>query len=78
MNTKIYKRQWEAPSHSGEDKVYKVSLKHTGQYVCSCPHNIFRKEECQHIRDIKAFEVKRIEAEEAWREANRYGVAVLA
>lgn len=49
-----YKRQWEVASFSDTGKVYKVSEDMQGNFVCSCPHHIFRKVECKHIRMIKA------------------------
>ena len=78
MNTKLYSRQWEVPSDTDSDKVYKVSLKHNGTYVCSCPHNIFRKVRCRHIEHVEEFEVRRKEAERAARAASQFGIACLA
>jgi hypothetical protein len=60
MNRNIYKRQWEVESFENE-KVYKVSEKHTGEFVCSCPHNIFRKIICKHILEVKGYdEIKKV------------------
>ena len=78
MNRRIYQKQWEVPSDTNSEKVYKVSLKWVGEYVCSCPHNIFRKLTCRHIQHVLAFEVARKEAEEKAREAKRFGIEVIA
>lgn len=48
-----YKRQWEVASFTDTRKVYKVSEDMEGHFVCSCPHHIFRKVECKHIRMIR-------------------------
>lgn len=48
-----YTRQWKVPSNSG-GRDYTVSLKEDGTFVCSCPHSIFRKLECRHIKAVKA------------------------
>jgi hypothetical protein len=76
MNTKIYKHQWEVPSHS-KDKTYKVSEKHTGEFVCSCPHNIFRKLECDHIREAQEFEKERKRLLEAQKRIKFFGITFL-
>lgn len=77
MNRNIYSAQWEVPSHSGE-KMYKVSKKHDGTYVCSCPHNIFRKVTCDHIREAMRYEEERVVLERAARRLQGFGIAKIA
>lgn len=52
MSRKI-KKQWDLPSQSDPKKTYKVTLYEDGSYACSCPHWIYRKKECKHIRQCK-------------------------
>jgi hypothetical protein len=77
MNRRIYKAQWEVPSHT-KDKTYKVSEKWTGQFVCSCPHNIFRKVECDHIKEAKAFEQERSLVERMLNRLRSFGIERIA
>ena len=56
---KNYVKQWFVPSDTNSEKVYKVSEKRDGKFVCSCPHNIFKKLECKHIEHVLRFEVSR-------------------
>lgn len=50
----VYKKQWAVPSDVDPDKTYKVSLTFDGEYKCSCPRWIFKREQCKHIRDVQA------------------------
>jgi hypothetical protein len=45
--------QWEVPSSSDPNKIYKVTLYEDGSYACSCPHWIYRRKECKHIKQVK-------------------------
>lgn len=76
MNRNIFKHQWEVPSHT-QDKKYKVSEKHTGEFVCSCPHNIFRKQTCDHIREVQDFEKEREKVEKAQARLRLFGINIL-
>lgn len=78
MNRNIYKKQWGVPSHTREDKTYKVSEKWTGEFVCSCPHNIFRKVTCEHIKEVKQFEEERTLLERLVARVRSFGIEVLA
>ncbi|MHC4311235.1 MAG: hypothetical protein ACYSW3_02045 [Planctomycetota bacterium] len=44
--------QWDAPSESS-DKTYKVTEYDDDTWACGCPHWIYRRKECKHIRDAK-------------------------
>jgi hypothetical protein len=59
MNRRLYKQQWSVPSETNGDVTYKVSEKVNGDFVCSCPHNIFRKELCKHIINVFEYEALR-------------------
>jgi len=77
MNRNIYRSQWLVPSHS-KDKSYKVSEKWTGEFVCSCPHNIFRKKTCQHIVEAQNFEKERTILERMVAYVRSFGIEKLA
>jgi len=51
---KEYVKKWKVPSSSNPDKAYTVSLTKEGAYECSCPTWIYRRQECHHVRTIKA------------------------
>jgi len=51
---KEYVQKWTVPSSSNPDKSYTVSLTKEGNYECSCPTWIYRRQECHHIKQIKA------------------------
>lgn len=74
MNRKIFKRQWLVPSHTDIDKTWKVSEKHTGEFVCSCPHNIFRKLTCDHIKEVKYVVAYQEEIEKIERRIAHYHI----
>jgi len=48
-------QRWEVPSDSQPDKKYVVSIRN-GEWQCSCPVWIYRRQECKHIRRMKAGE----------------------
>lgn len=45
-------QRWEVPSDSQPDKKYVVSIRN-GEWQCSCPVWIFRRQECKHIKRMK-------------------------
>jgi hypothetical protein len=47
------KNRWTIPSSSDETKQYIVSKNKDGTFSCTCPHHIFRKAECKHIKKVK-------------------------
>lgn len=49
--SKQYVKQWDVPGSNG--KTWRVSLKANGEYACSCPRWIFKREECKHIEDVR-------------------------
>jgi hypothetical protein len=49
-------KHWQVPSSSDPDKTYTVAVDKDGNYACSCPHWKFRRQECHHIRRVKAGE----------------------
>ena len=54
-NSRLWAAQWDVNSHSEPHKVYKVSKKHDGSYICSCPAHIFQKvpkHDCKHILEV--------------------------
>lgn len=58
MATKVeYQHQWSVPSETDDTKVYKVSLTKEGEYKCSCPRWIFKREQCKHIIRVKNGEI---------------------
>jgi len=46
-------KQWTIQSSSDVNKVYTVTLKADGSWMCTCPHFTFRKKLCKHISDCK-------------------------
>lgn len=49
---KHWSQSFEVPSTSGLG-TYTVSRDTTGRYACSCPHWIYRRQVCKHIRAIQ-------------------------
>ena len=45
--------QWAIESSSDPSKRYQVTLHPTGSWSCTCPHHLYRKVECKHIRQAK-------------------------
>lgn len=48
-----YVQQWNISSFTEPSKQYKVSLDEDGNFSCSCPHHVYRKAECKHIKVAK-------------------------
>jgi hypothetical protein len=46
-------RQWHVPSHSDPYKRYTVTFYEDGTWACSCPHWIYRRAYCKHIRECQ-------------------------
>jgi len=46
-------KQWDVPSHSNPDKLYKVSQAEDDTFGCDCPVWKFRRLECKHIQQVK-------------------------
>ncbi|TFF93542.1 MAG: hypothetical protein EU544_05730 [Promethearchaeota archaeon] len=44
---------WYIESSSDKSKKYKVTKNSNGSYSCTCPHHVFRKAECKHIKEVK-------------------------
>lgn len=40
-------------SDTDKNKTYTVRLTPDGQYLCNCPHFLFRNKECKHIYKVK-------------------------
>lgn len=59
-----YHHQWFVPSTTDPNKVYKVSLRADGAFMCDCPRFIFQKgpverhKPCAHILEVKNQGVK--------------------
>ena len=53
LEAKIYSQKWSVPSSSDPNKTYTVSLTADGQWECSCPQWIYRRQECKHMQRIK-------------------------
>jgi hypothetical protein len=47
------KDQWIIQSSTDETKTYIVSRNKDGTFSCTCPHHVFRKAECKHIKQVK-------------------------
>jgi len=45
-------KKWKVQSFSGNGE-YTVSIDKDGNYGCSCPAWIFRRQECHHIQSVK-------------------------
>lgn len=62
----IYDMQWNVPSESNPDKVYKVSKK-GDEYQCSCPAwtRHYLRKNCKHIRTVLVGAITPISAEPA-------------
>lgn len=50
MGNRSYVKQWDVPGSRG--KTWRVSIDDKGNYSCSCPRWIFKREECKHIQDV--------------------------
>jgi len=49
------KNQWIIRSLTDETKTYIVTRNKDGTFSCTCPHHVFRKAECKHIKHVKNF-----------------------
>jgi hypothetical protein len=49
----IWIRKWEVESATDSSRSYTVSQSDTGEFGCSCPAWIYRRDECSHIRRVK-------------------------
>ena len=61
MSDKWIKR-WPVPKSSG-DGDWIVAVDKDNNYACNCPHWIFRRIECKHIKEIKLNPVEKIRKE---------------
>lgn len=46
-------KKWKVNS-SSSDRIYTVAIDKNGNYGCSCPAWKFRRQECKHIKSVKA------------------------
>jgi len=55
LEAKIYSNQWTVPSRSSPGKFYKVSVTPNGEWECSCPQWLYRRNagDCKHIKQVK-------------------------
>jgi hypothetical protein len=53
----MWENSWQVQSESDKNKFYTVSRSSDGTFGCSCPHWIFRKKMCKHIRGVVEKEV---------------------
>jgi len=53
LEAKMYSQKWSVPSSSDPNKTYTVSLTADGEWECSCPQWIYRRQECKHIQRVK-------------------------
>ncbi|MBD3195903.1 MAG: hypothetical protein GF317_12650, partial [Candidatus Lokiarchaeota archaeon] len=44
---------WRIESHSDPNKKYTIKLQPNGRWTCTCPHHIFRKAICKHIKEVQ-------------------------
>ncbi len=49
----LFKDQWIIRSSADENKTYIVTKNKDGSFSCTCPHHVFRKAECKHIKQVK-------------------------
>ena len=46
-------REWKVPSSSDPSKNYTVTCSPNGNFACTCPHHVYRRAECKHIKQVK-------------------------
>lgn len=46
--------RWEAPSNSNPDLSYTVAVTIADEWGCTCPHWIYRRKLCKHIKAVVA------------------------
>ncbi len=46
-------KQWAISSYTDPHKQYKVTLYKNRSWACSCPHWVYRKATCKHIRECQ-------------------------
>jgi len=49
-----WQQQWDVPGSTG--RIYKVSRDYSGNYACSCPQWIYKRDDCKHIKAVRIFE----------------------
>jgi hypothetical protein len=49
-----WEQQWDVPGSTG--RIYKVSRDYSGNYACSCPQWIYKRDDCKHIKAVRIFE----------------------
>lgn len=47
-------QEWQMSSSSDSSKTYTVRKKADGPFSCTCPHHVYRKAECKHIKEVKS------------------------
>jgi len=67
----VWSRQWQVPSSDGS-REYTVSADASGNWACSCPRWIYRRDtECKHIKAVKIMQSGEIRQTRGQRSAGR-------